>query len=83
MSFLKFNTEELVGRFEDRRDVKNLAGKYVMSLLLKKEPTILEDLWSEREDVSLGVNSGYYSCRAALKAYYASIDAATKKRRMC
>ena len=22
-----------------------------MSLLLKKEPTILEDLWSEREDV--------------------------------
>ena len=80
MSFLKFNTEELVGRFEDRRDVKNLAGKYVMSLLLKKEPTILEDLWSEREDVSLGVNSGYYSGRAALKAYYASIDAATKKK---
>ena len=29
MSFLKFNTEELVDRFEDRRDVKNLAGKYV------------------------------------------------------
>ena len=53
MSFLKFNTEQLVGRFEDRRDVKNLAGKYVMSLLLKKEPTILAELWSGREDISL------------------------------
>lgn len=80
MSFLKFNTEELVGRFEDRRDVKNLAGKYVMSLLLKKEPTILEDLWSQREDISLGVNQGYYAGRQALKDYYASIDAATKQK---
>lgn len=78
MSFLKFNTEELVGRFEDRRDVKNLAGKYVMSLLLKKEPTILQDLWSQRDDISLGVNSGYYAGREAMEAYYASIDAATK-----
>ena len=78
MSALQFNTEELVGRFEDRRDVKNLAGKYVMSQLLKKEPTMLEDLWSAREDVSLGVNGGYYAGREALKAYYVSIDAATK-----
>ena len=67
-----------MGRFEDRRDVKNLAGKYVMSLLLKKEPTILQDLWSVREDVSLGVNGGYYAGRKALEDYYASIDAATK-----
>ena len=63
MSTLNFNTEELVGRFEDRRDVKNLAGKYVMSLLLKKEPTILADLWSSRDDISLGVNGGYYAGR--------------------
>lgn len=80
MSFMKFNTEELVGRFEDRRDVKNLAGKYVMSLLLKKEPTILKDLWSSREDISLGVNGGYYAGRQALEGYYASIDALTKKK---
>ncbi len=80
MSTLSFNTEELVGRFEDRRDVKNLAGKYVMSLLLKKEPTILSDLWSDREDISLGVNGGYYAGRKALEDYYASIDAATKKK---
>ena len=80
MSTLRFNTEELVGRFEDRRDVKNLAGKYVMSLLLKKEPTILKDLWSARDDISLGVDGGYYAGRDALAAYYASIDAATKKK---
>lgn len=78
MSFMKFNTEELVGRFEDLRDVKNLAGKYVMSLLLKREPTIMEDLWSCREDVSLGVNAGYYAGQKALKEYYQSVDAATK-----
>lgn len=80
MSTLNFNTEELVGRFEDRRDVKNLAGKYVMSLLLKKEPSILADLWSCRDDISLGVNGGYYAGRKALEEYYASIDAATKKK---
>ena len=80
MSFLKFNTEQLVGRFEDRRDVKNLAGKYVMSLLLKKEPTILTDLWSGREDISLGVNGGYYAGRKALEDYYASVDAATRQK---
>ena len=78
MSTARFNTQELVGRFEDRRDVKNLAGKYVMSLLLKKEPTILQDLWSGREDISLGVNGGYYAGRTALEDYYASIDAATR-----
>ena len=80
MSFLKFNTEQLVGRFEDRRDVKNLAGKYVMSLLLKKEPTMLADLWSGREDISLGMNSGYYAGRTAVEGYYASIDAATRQK---
>ena len=78
MSIMKFNTEELVGRFEDRRDVKNLAGKYVMSILLKKEPTMLQQLWSARDDISLGVNEGYYAGREALEAYYASVDAATK-----
>ncbi len=51
-----------------------------MSLLLKKEPTILDDLWSARDDISLGVNGGYYAGRAALEDYYASIDAATKKK---
>ena len=80
MSTLRFNTEELVGRFEDRRDVKNLAGKYVMSLLLKKEAAILRDLWSAREDISLGVNGGYYAGRQALEDYYASIDEATKRK---
>ena len=78
MSTKKFNTEELVGRFEDRRDVKNLAGKYVMSLLLKKEPTIVKDLWSAREDISLGFNNGYYAGKAAVEGYFASVDAATR-----
>ncbi len=80
MSVKNCSTEALVGRWEDRRDVKNLAGKYVLSLLLKKEPTMLETFWSKREDISMGVNSGWYVGRQALAAYYDSIDNATKQK---
>jgi len=70
----RFTTEELVGRWEDRRDIKNLMGKYVISMLLKKEPTMLEDFWSKKNDICLGVNEGYYQGRTAIKNYYKAID---------
>jgi len=70
----RFTTEELVGRFEDRRDVKNLMGKYVVSMLLKKESTMLKNFWSKKSDICLGVNEGYYQGTEAIGAYYKSID---------
>jgi len=70
----RFTTEELVGRFEDRRDVKNLMGKYVVSILLKREPTMFETFWSKKDDICLGVNEGYYQGAAAIKDYYKTID---------
>jgi hypothetical protein len=68
----RFTTEELTGRFEDRRDVKNLMGKYAASLLLKKEPTMFADFWSKRDDISMGVNEGYYQGREAIAGFYAA-----------
>lgn len=62
--------EHLVERWEDRRDVKNQMGKFVHYLLLKKEADIVEDLWSRREDICYGVNSGWYAGREEVKNYF-------------
>lgn len=70
----QFSTEELVDRWEDRRDIKNLMGKYVASLLLKKEKTMFADFWSRRDDISMGVNEGYYQGRTAIQDFYDTID---------
>ena len=69
----RFTAEELVGRFEDRRDIKNLMGKYVASLLLKRESTMFDDFWSKQDDICLGVNEGYYRGREAIRDYYEKI----------
>lgn len=70
----RFTTEQLVGRFEDRRDIKNLMGKYVVSILLKKEKTMFESFWSKKPDICLGVNEGYYSGPETIKSCYETID---------
>lgn len=70
----RFTTEQLVDRFEDRRDIKNLMGKYVTSMLLKREKTMFERFWSKKEDICLGVNEGFYQGPEAIKSLYESID---------
>lgn len=77
MSYLKFNTEQLVDRWEDQRELKNLMGKYAMSLLLKKENTVFETFWSTRDDICYGVNNGWYNGREAIAGYYAAIAEGT------
>ena len=37
------SAEELVGRWEERREIKNLMGRYAVSFLLKREKTMFED----------------------------------------
>ena len=70
----RFSTEQLVDRWEDRRDIKNLMGKYVASLLLKKEKTMFASFWSKQDDICLGVNEGYYQGPEAIKGFYEAID---------
>lgn len=70
-------TLELTERFEDRREIKNLMGKYVASLILKREGTIFADFWSKEADVCLGFNNGFYKGPEAIKGYYAAVAEAT------
>lgn len=66
------NSAALADRWHDRRAVMNLAGKYVMSLLLKREGSLFDDFWSAREDVCLRFNDGSYVGAAAVRGYYAA-----------
>ena len=81
MQKLSYTTEELVSRWEDRRAVKNLMGKYGYCFLIKKEYTIFDSFWSKRGDVCLGMNGGWYLGREAVSGYYAAIDSALKAKR--
>lgn len=62
----------LADRWFDRREVVNLAGKYVTSLLLKREGSLFDSFWSDRADVCLRFNDGSYVGAEAVRAYYAA-----------
>lgn len=49
-------------------------GKYIASLLLKKERTMFADFWSKRVDICMGVNEGYYQGCEAIQGFYDTID---------
>lgn len=66
-----FTTEQLCTRWEAQREIKNLMGKYSLSLLLEKKNEVFEDFWSaDREDVCLGLNNGWYVGRKSVQAYF-------------
>ena len=67
------DAEKLVTIWEDRRAVQNLMGIFSGHYLLKKEKDIVSSLFSAREDICLGVNTGYYDGRAAVEGYYEAI----------
>lgn len=68
-----YTSEQLVGIFEDQRDLKNLMGKVCFTMLLKKEKDMVEDFWSQREDICLGLNDGWYVGREAVGGYYQAL----------
>lgn len=74
---------QLTERFEDRREIKNLMGKYVTSCLLCRENTIVDELFCGRDDISLGFNNGYYVGRDAVKAYFQAVCDNTAKKSAC
>lgn len=72
-----FTAEQLLTRWEIRREVQNIMGKYSQSYCVKQEGALVQ-FWSRREDVSLGLNNGYYIGQEAVKGYYAAIEAETR-----
>lgn len=66
--------EQLVTRWEDRREIQNLMGRYTYDLLLKKEKDIFDTYWCRRAaDPCLGFNSGYFKGYDAIKGYYEAL----------
>lgn len=59
-----------VERLEDRREIKNLLGKYAVCLHLCRYKEIFDTLWSRSEDVILGFRDGTYRGRASVAGYY-------------
>lgn len=70
----QFTTEELADRWFDKRDVLNLAGKYVTSILLKKEGEVFDAFWAQDEDVCLCFHDSYYKGQAAVSGYYQAVS---------
>ncbi len=55
-----FTAEEKLSRWEDTREIKNLVGRMSTDYVLKEERNMLARYWSVREDICLGVNSGFF-----------------------
>ena len=68
-----FTPEEMLSRWEARREMQNIMGKVSQSYLMMMEADIYERFWSRREDVCLGFNNGWYSGAEAVKGYYAAL----------
>jgi hypothetical protein len=65
-----FTPEELLTRWEYRRELQNIMGKLTQSYLMMEEAQIYDRWWSRRADVCLGINTGWYQGAAAVKGYY-------------
>lgn len=65
-----FTPQELLTRWEIRRELQNIMGRLTQSYLMMEEALIYNRWWSHGEDVCLGVNTGWYSGAAAVKGYY-------------
>ena len=67
---MNYTTEQLTDRWYARRALQNLVGKYVTSLQLKREERVFSAFWSERSDICLGFNDGWYVGPDAVDSYY-------------
>lgn len=66
--------EEMVSRWEDRREIQNLMGRYTYALLLKQEKDIFDTYWCKNaEQPTLGLNDGYYIGYEAVRGYYEAL----------
>ncbi len=66
----QFTLEEQITRWEAQRTLKNLMGKYALTVLLEQRSEVFSRFWSVREDVCLGLNDGWYAGPQAIAAYY-------------
>lgn len=78
MKLTNLSLEELVARWEDRREIQNLMGRYTYDLLLKREKDIFDTYWCRSaEEPVLGLNNGYYIGYEAVRGYYEALHQKT------
>lgn len=78
MNIEPLSLELLVSRWEDRRELQNLMGRYTYALLLKQEKDIFDTFWCQAApDPCLGFNDGYYKGYDAVKGYYEALHQKT------
>ncbi len=66
-----YSTEQLVDRWEDQRDIKNLMGIYVNHVIMNMDADIFDNLWAKGcDDVCYGENEGWYVGPDAVQGYY-------------
>ena len=70
MKYETMSLEELVSRWEDRRELQNLMGRYTYALMLKQEKDIYGTFWCRQAEPCLSFNSGRYVGREAVEGYY-------------
>ena len=70
--------EQRISRWEDQRAIKNLMGKYALTMLLEERTEAFDRFWCGREDVCLGFNDGWYAGAEAIRGYYAASAERTK-----
>lgn len=73
----QFSLEQRISRWEDQRALKNLMGKYTLTVLLERRDEVFDRFWSRREDVCLGFNRGWYTGPASVSGWYQAEAART------
>lgn len=66
----KLGPDELLERLEWRREIRNVMGRISHDYSIKQEAEVYGRYWSRRDDICLGLNSGYYKGAVAVKGYY-------------
>lgn len=65
--------EQQLDLWLDKREVRNLMGRITAYYAIKQDAKIFDDFWSQREDVCLGVNNGWFKGKSAVAGYYQAI----------
>lgn len=66
----KFTAQDLLCRLEWRREIRNQMGRISHDYSVKQEGEVYNRYFSKREDVSLGLNNGYYKGADAVAGYF-------------
>ena len=73
MDQMNYTPEQLLDRWEERREIMNLMSRYTYCYTIKREKDIYDMFWSHRDDIALGVNQGWYLGPDAVSGYYRAI----------